>query len=184
MSKKFVTRILITLVFLKIFVVNSFAVSINENTKINNIENLKLLQELEAPKAKTYSYEINKGGIYFEPEAISQNQEITNNNLAQNLEKEQSLNYNLRSNIGYEFNKYFTGFVSYDLGNIGIDSVNRNVNLGIDYSTIRINGVGSKINFSDDFGMKIIYREQDLVGNGNLNIDKSQEINLKTILNF
>lgn len=184
MDKKFITKILTTLVFLKIFAVNSFAVAINENTKINNIENLKLLQELEAPKTKTYSYEINKGGIYFEPEAIAKRQEITSNNLAQEIEKEQFLNYNLRSNIGYEFSKYFTGFLSYDLGNIGIDSVNKNVNLGINYSTIRINGVGSKINFSDDFGMKIIYREQDLIGNGNSNIDKSQEINLKTILNF
>jgi len=182
-------QVWIIIIVATFFIQTSFAGILEDKVEIDNIKNLERIRAIEASKNKTYSFELNEGGVYIEPQIKAING-ATNNLEQQNISnvnnQSQPLNYQVKSNIGVDFNKYFTGFLAYDLGSVAINPASKNVDFGINSSTIRVNGVGSKINFSDDFNLKIMYFEQDRnIQNQNINrIDRNQEIHLKTTITF
>jgi len=173
-------------IFLILFLSLIFC-SENSFAKAGHTENLDLLREKEASQSKKYSFEVNEGGVYLEPQIRSV---VGDNTIGDtsgvNNGQGDNLNYQVNSNIGVEFNKYFTGFLAYDFGNIGFDAKNQDINFDLDASTIKVNGFGSKINFSQDFYLKMMYIEHDLdySGQQNTDIDKDKEFQLKGVVNF
>lgn len=116
-----------------------------------------------------YGYKFGEGGFFVAPEVSlektgshlnKENQTSNNNNSIS------ATNYNLKANIGYDFNKNFSGFLTYDVAkfsynpNQGVAGINASNILG--NSTI---GIGSQINFSSDFGVKILYSQQKFDSN-------------------
>lgn len=162
--------------------------------KVGNVNYLRILQEKESAKKQTYGFDLEGAGLYLAPSitTIDVDDEINleENNRIQDPPLESStiadLNYHLKSNIGINFNKYFTGFLAYDLGDFGINSAGNEINFNIDSSTIKLNGFGSKINFSHDFYLKMMYLENDLDESDkkNLDSDKERQFQLNGVINF
>jgi hypothetical protein len=142
------------------------------NEKIGQIDNSVV--------AKTeddhyYGYKFSGAGFFLSPEVFSEkaNQTLTTqstsstSNATSNSKKTTdttattNTNYGLKANIGYDFNRHFSGFVTYDVAkfsyNAGQSAVVTGANSNLNNSTI---GIGSQINFSDSFGVKILYNQQ------------------------
>ena len=161
--------------------------------KVGNVNYLKILQDKESSKNQDYGFEVEGAGLYLAPTITTLSGDDIGDvakveNFQDSLKNGQKtdLNYQLNSNIGINFNKYFTGFLAYDLGAFGINSETKNINLNIDSSTIKLNGFGSKVNFSDDFYLKLIYFENDIDQSeqNNLDIDKDRQFQLNGVINF
>lgn len=149
-------------------------------TKIKSVDNVKLLREKQFGKKEDYSFEIDENGVYVEPR-------IRNNFSEVYLpEKEEGLkSYRVNSNVGVDFNKYFTGYLVYDLGRVGVSSTGINSNSTVG-STIKVNGIGSKINVSDDVFLRFMYTQDELDSGiqENLGVDKNQELEIKGTIKF
>lgn len=171
MTLSMVKILLALLLFINVGVGTVFA-------KVDNIENLDLLREKEIQSDKKYSFEVNESGVYVEPRVNAVG--MSKNDLGQQD------NYYIHSNIGVDLNKYFTGFLAYHFGNVGVDVQNKNINVGIDSSTIRVNGFGSKVRFDEDFYLKFMYLENnlDVSEQQDLSVDKEQKLFLEGVINF
>lgn len=122
-----------------------------------------------------YGYKFSGAGFFLSPEVFSEkaNQTLTtqsttsSSNIASNSKKTTNTtaatntNYGLKANIGYDFNRHFSGFVTYDVAKFSYNArqsaVTTGANSNLNNSTI---GIGSQINFSDSFGVKILYNQQ------------------------
>ncbi len=71
----------------------------------------------------------------------------------------QDINYNVKANIGYEFTDQFKSFVIYDVGNFSVSSANKSAKFQNQNSSL---GVGSQIEVSDGFVIKVTYSQQQL----------------------
>jgi len=154
--------------------------------------------EKSEPSKFYYGYKLSASGFFLAPELIKQssgtnlNVNSVNNQLNQMQSIDRIINfnsYNIKTNIGFDFNKYFSAFISYNLASVSLNN-SRNINSQIntryfDYNNIAI---GSQFNFSNSFGVKISCSNQQIIASQNLN-NQSQQIgcnNLKigTIYGF
>jgi len=166
------------IIFLFVFGNVSFA---NQDIKpAGHRENIKSLLDSER---ESYSSEIEADGIFLEPEM--RRVDRINGDLNNGITN-QAIKYNIRTNIGYEFSKYFTGFINYDFGKVGFDPTTQGVNLDyLDYYNLNINGIGSKINIDKDFNIKVMYIEDQFSNSLNeSNINRSQEVQIKATTSF
>lgn len=184
-------KILLLLTFLNLFL-SAPVFAIGED-KVGNVNYLKILQDKESAKKQDYGFEIEGAGLYLAPtittiSADKKPDDAINSSLESSSKTTAAkhLNYQLNSDIGININQYFTAFLAYDLGEFGINGENNNINFGIDSSTIKLNGFGSKINFSKDFYLKMMYFENELdeAEQNNLNFDKERQMQLKGVINF
>lgn len=166
----------------------------NDN-KIGKIDNSIAGNTVE--EDRYYGYKFSGGGFFLSPEIFtekplistsSKNNKSSTNNKKTNPTTNSAINanYGLKANIGYDFNNHFSGFLTYDVAkfsyNAGQGSVTTNQNDKLDNSTI---GIGSQINLSDSFGVKILYKQQQ-VGSSSVAGGKitSDVIKFGTIYNF
>lgn len=162
----------------------------NDKT-IGKIDNSVAVDKVE--EDRYYGYKVGNNGFFVAPEvSISKsNSQTTQNstNTSQTKLSDPLVNYNLRANIGYDFNKYFSGFVTYDVAKFSLSSDQRNfginANSNINSGNVPIIGVGSQINFSNDFGVKFSYSQQQFQntsnGSGRINADV---IKIGTVYSF
>lgn len=113
---------------------------------------------------KYYGYKLGYEGVYISPEVFAR--QIARQNIPQNqaqnsasASQNQTVAYDLKANIGYDFNKKISGFFSYDVGRFSFDPNQKAVAIGSQNSTNTI-GVGSQINVSKRLGFKVIYSQQ------------------------
>jgi hypothetical protein len=182
MTKVFLTILILFSSFSSSFSAPEIPNNVEKNPSISNIENIKMLLDKENQGKsldENYSYEIEGAGVFIEPQAIQTSQINPDTGVPQ-----QNMDYNLQSNIGYAFSKHFTAFLTYNLGDVSYDPSQKNIDLDINTSVINFNGVGSKINVSDDFGVKIMYFQRSNRSQDDLDIGKDHELQFKATVNF
>ena len=149
------------------------------NNKIGNIDNSVSLDSKVA-EDRYYGYKFGSGGMFIAPE-FSSNQTILKTSVPNTAPP---VSYNVKANVGYDFNNNVSGFVTYDLGNFSYNS-GQKVTIGSNTATSSAVGVGSQINFSHDFGVKIIYTQQQFersaTSGGQV---RSNVVKLGTVYNF
>jgi hypothetical protein len=143
--------------------------------KIGKIDN-SVAQD-KTVQDKYYGYKFSGGGFFLAPEvSVEKNNQVSTDST--NADQNQvslpdqtdiakaNASYGLKANVGYDFNQYFSGFVTYDVAKF---SYNPNQGVGaIDASKASNNstlGFGSQINISDSFGVKVLYSQQQFDNN-------------------
>lgn len=116
-------------------------------------------------EGKYYGYKFANGGFFIAPEAM-RNLDAANSlqtpGIAQNNSlalAAQDINYNVKANIGYEFSDQFKSFVIYDVGNFSVSSANKSAKFQNQNTSL---GLGSQIEISDGFVIKLTYTQQQL----------------------
>ena len=200
--KKF---LIIFLIFLSSTEV-SFAKSVNNdgfyvgvdpektNNKIGNINNAVSLDSKIA-EDRYYGYKFSGSGFFVSPELFMQNGNklVNNNNSSANSVGQNSpqvsgalgATYDVKANVGYEFNKHVSGFVTYNLGSFAYNPQQRNIAIGSGTATNSAIGIGSQINLSNSFGIKFMYTQQQFensaTGNGQV---RSDVVKFGTVYSF
>lgn len=111
--------------------------------------------EEEFAQDKYYGYKISSDGFFISPEVF-----VTEGSADARLKDVETLDYDVKANIGYDFNRHFSAFVTYDLlefaynPNQNSAQVEHNNEIG---SQI---GFGSQFNVSHDFGIKFSYSQR------------------------
>lgn len=144
------------------------------NEKIGKIDNSVAQKKVE--EDRYYGYKFGGSSFFVAPEVFAEKNRSTVSHsfygtdqskiLGQTSISKANSNYNLKANIGYDFNKHLSGFITYDIAkfsynsNLGISSLaaNRAYNSGVI-------GIGSQINFSNSFGVKVLYSQQQFEDN-------------------
>ena len=140
---------------------------------------------------KYYGYKICNRGFFVAPEllAIGGGQSLAVKNLntvtgtAKPVSATPTLNYNVKANVGYEFNHRVTGFVTYDVGSVSYDPTQKSV--GASNAMGSAVGVGSQFNFSNDLGLKIICSQEQVQGGDSSGSSvKSNSVKFGTMYKF
>jgi len=134
----------------------------------------KSVEQVNRSSKNFYGAKINSGGFFIAPEIFnstilnstisdsstqnnsSQNRDLSSQNQNSNqqlLQANSYSSYSFKANIGYDFNQYFSTFLTYDVANLSVSqsqaAINRNNFSNYNFS------FGSQINFSGNFGVKI-----------------------------
>ena len=154
-----------------------------------NIDNSLAVDE-KPLEGRYYGYKLRESGFFVAPEAFQKKDpnalELKNSSNAQNVPNaaNPSLNYDIKANIGYEFSNGVSGFFTYDVGSFSYSSMQRSVAIDPRRKNAAL-GVGSQINFSNDFTVKFSYTQQQsettAINGGQL---KSDVIRFGTSYNF
>ncbi len=149
------------------------------NHKIGNINN-SISEETKVAEDRYYGYKFSEAGFFIAPEVAmrSKNSQISfdsskldnnyNSNNTTTNSAAANVSYNIRANIGYEFDKSFSGFLTYDVGSFSyVPAAQRPVAIGIGNAANSVVGIGSQINLSNSFGVKISYSQQQFENNSN-----------------
>lgn len=142
--------------------------------KIGKID--KSVSQEKVEEDRYYGYKLQGSGFFVAPEVSADKNKSTSSRsfygtnqgdtLNQTSLSKTNSNYNLKANIGYDFSKSFSGFLTYDIVKFSYNS-----NLGV--SSLAVNraagntaiGIGSQINFSNSFGVKVLYGQQQFENN-------------------
>ncbi len=132
--------------------------------------------EKYSPSNFYYGYKLSSSGFFLAPELIKQssNSAISPNAISGiskgspggNLSTIENANsYNIKTNIGFDFNKRFSAFISYNLANISMNS-DRTVNSQFNARNFDMNNfsIGSQVNFDNNFGLKLSCSNQQISG--------------------
>lgn len=132
--------------------------------------------EKYSPSNFYYGYKLSSSGFFLAPELIKQSSNstisanavsgISKGSPGGNLPTIENVNsYNIKTNIGFDFNKRFSAFISYNLANISMNS-DRTVNSQFNARSFDMNNVsiGSQVNFNDNFGLKVSCSNQQISG--------------------
>lgn len=166
------------------------------NNKIGNINNAVSLDSKVA-EDRYYGYKFREEGFFVAPELFMQNgnnlSQVQNSSTTNSTSQKSSdqlsatsgVTYNVKANLGYEFNPYVSGFVTYDLGSFAYTPGQRNFGVGYGLSNNSTIGVGSQVNLSNSFGVKFSYSQQQFensaVAGGRI---KSDVIKVGTVFSF
>lgn len=148
------------------------------NSKIGNVNNAVSLDGKVA-EDRYYGYKFSSYGFFVAPELFMQNGATgisatqnsssnansiaaSNSGSANSIGPLPGITYNVKANVGYEFNRYVSGFLTYDLGSFAYSSGsgNRQMAVGANRANNSAVGIGSQINLSDSFGVKFMYSQQ------------------------
>lgn len=177
--------------------VDGFYVGVDPSKTNNKIGNANHAVSLDSKIAEDryYGYKFSGNGFFLAPEVFMQN----GNNVAPNQISSSSTNssspnqvggipgvaYDVKANVGYEFNHYVSGFVSYDLGSFAYNPRQKTVVVGSNRATNSAVGIGSQINISSSFGVKLMYSQQQFessaVGGAQV---RSEVVKLGTVYSF
>jgi hypothetical protein len=132
--------------------------------------------EKYSPSNFYYGYKLSSSGFFFAPELIRQSANSTiSANAISGISKsasssnfstiENANSYNIKTNIGFDFNKRFSAFISYDLANISM-SRDRAVSSHFNARNFDTNNlsIGSQVNFNNNFGLKLSCSNQQISG--------------------
>ncbi|NBV06023.1 MAG: hypothetical protein EBS06_02155 [Proteobacteria bacterium] len=172
--------------------VEGFYVGVDPTKTDNKIGNINKAVSVDSKVAEDryYGYKFSEAGFFISPEVFLQNGNLnststtnSNNQKSNQIGATPGTTYNVKANIGYEFNNLVSGFVTYDLGSFSYNSGQRSIAVGASNSTSI--GVGSQLNLSRSVGVKVIYSQQQFensaVSGGRI---KSDLIKIGTVYNF
>ncbi len=155
----------------------------NDKT-VGKIDNSVAADKVE--EDRYYGYKLGNKGFFVAPEvSVSKTSSANSAQKSSNISNP-FVDYNLKANVGYDFSKHISGFVTYDVAKFSYNSSQGGINAASSFnSTSPVVGVGSQINFSNDFGVKFSYSQQQFQnssnGSGKINSDV---INVGTVYSF
>lgn len=160
------------------------------NNKVGNIDN-SVTTESKLADDRYYGYKFSGGGFFVSPELFmnsNNNLSVQSSGNSSNTQTQRGAlgaTYDVKANFGYEFSEYVSGFVTYDLGAFSYRPGQKNVTVGSGTATSSAVGIGSQINLSNSFGLKLIYTQQQFensaVGGGQI---RSNVFKVGTVYNF
>ncbi len=176
---------------------NGFYVGVDPsktNNKIGNVNNAVSLDSKIA-EDRYYGYKFSGNGFFLAPEVFMQKGNnvapvqnggsSTNSSTPNQVGGIPGVTYDVKANVGYEFNRYVSGFVSYDLGSFAYNPGQKTVVIGSNKATSSSVGIGSQINISNSFGIKFMYSQQQFessaVGGAQV---RSEVVKLGTVYSF
>jgi hypothetical protein len=115
---------------------------------------------------KYYGYKFSGGGFFLAPEANRKLKDINLKSFNHGEGNAQdSIEYNVKAHVGYDFNSGVSGFVTYDIGDFSYNATQKAAALNKNNSAI---GFGSQLKLSNNFSLKVTYTQQQNYDN---NID-------------
>jgi hypothetical protein len=175
-----VTALLFCFMVSKAIIANAEAV-IYKVTNVDSVAESKTQSidnslEKYSPSNFYYGYKLSSSGFFLAPELIKQasNSAISSNAIS-GISKgtsggslstiENANSYNIKTNIGFDFNKRLSAFISYDLANISM-SGDRTVSSQFNARNFDMNNIsiGSQVNFNNNFGLKLSCSNQQISG--------------------
>lgn len=143
-------------------------------------------------EGKYYGYKFSNGGFFVAPEAMRHldlssgnggNLQVPSNDRSAAGLTAQDINYNIKANIGYEFSDQLKTFVIYDVGNVSVSSASKSAKFNQGQNSNL--GLGSQIQISDDFVIKVTYSQQQLNdASANQGRLKADVVRFGTSINF
>lgn len=88
----------------------------------------------------------------------------------------QQNSYIFKTNIGYDFNRHFSAFISYNVANLTIGNIQSSPNIMTNNFNRDNLAIGSQINISNNFGIKLYCSNQQLINNANNQQNSNQNI--------
>lgn len=162
--------------------------------KIGKIDNSVAGDEVD--QDRYYGYKFSGGGFFVAPEVfLEKDDQISSVNNSDNPNQVQpsdqadiskaNANYGLKANIGYNFNRYFSGFLTYDVAKFSYDSNQGLFSINASKATNNSSvGIGSQVNFSENFGLKILYSQKQFESDTVSGQVKSDLIKIGTVYSF
>jgi hypothetical protein len=92
----------------------------------------------------------------------------------QNINQQNS--YIFKTNIGYDFNRHFSAFISYNVANLTIGNIQSSPNIMTNNFNRDSLAIGSQINISNNFGIKLYCSNQQIINNANNQQNSNQNI--------
>lgn len=157
---------------------NGFYVGVDPsktNNKIGSVDRT-ISKDSKVAEDRYYGYKFSASGFFVAPElfmrngtslsttqsGVANNDNSSTSNSPNQIGTLPGVTYNVKANVGYEFNHYVSGFVSYDLGSFSYSSAahTRQVSVGANRANNSAIGIGSQLNLSDSFGVKFMYTQQ------------------------
>ncbi len=160
------------------------------NNKIGNA-NKAVSVDSKVAEDRYYGYKFSEAGFFVAPEVALKSHlsqavddvSKTNNSVPNSTIP--NVSYNVRANIGYEFDKSFSGFLTYDVGNFSyISGSQRPIPIAGRNISNNVIGFGSQVNFSNSFGVKFSYSQQQFDNSSGTGRIKSEVIKVGTVYSF
>ncbi|MCE2687571.1 MAG: acyloxyacyl hydrolase [Rickettsiales bacterium] len=155
-------------------------------TALENKDPLKVAKEKnKIDNQFLYGYKLSTGRFFITPEVgkqnfAVQNTQIENNNFNPNFR------FALKTSLGYDFNNHFSAFIGYNLGGLAFDKEQMAGKVKLNHLQLGSITVGSQINITQNFGVKINCLQQNSIINSNnqQNIVGCNNVKIGTVYGF
>jgi hypothetical protein len=117
---------------------------------------------------------LNSGDLTLDPE-VSVSKKDEKNNLVE---------YGVKANLGYNFTDKISGFAGYDVGNFGVNLQQRKTSFVPNKFGYGASSIGSKIDVSDSFNVKLIYSQQRMAPNRGIQYNREDSVKFGTVIKF
>jgi len=140
-----------------------------------------------------YGYKLSTGKFFIAPEVGNQNliPQNTQQNTQQNTRGEKgvfnpNLAFGVKTSLGYDFNNHFSAFIGYNLGGLAFDKEQMAGKVKLNHLQLGSITVGSQINITQNFGVKINCSQQNSIINSNnqQNIIGCNNVRIGTVYGF
>ena len=136
-----------------------------------------------------YGYKLSTGKFFIAPEVGNQN--IAPQNIQQNIRGEKGVfnpnfAFGVKTSLGYDFNNHFSAFIGYNLGGLAFDKEQMAGRVKLNHLQLGSITIGSQINITQNFGVKINCSQQNSIINTNdqQNIMGCNNVRIGTVYGF
>ena len=164
---------------------------VKTNNKIGHIDNAVSV-DAKIDEDHYYGYKFGDEGFFVAPEVFMKNGSKLDNTRfstdrnGQSGSPDSGVTYDMKANFGYDFNRSFSGFVTYDVGSFAYNPGQKTVAVGSNLNNNSAVGIGSQINLSNNLGLKMMYSKQQLNNSNATNSGqiKSDTVKVGTVYSF
>lgn len=136
-----------------------------------------------------YGYKLSTGNFFLAPEVGKQS--LSSQNIQQNIWEEKggfnpNLAFGIKTSLGYDFNNHFSAFIGYNLGSLAFDREQMAGRIKLNHLQLGSITIGSQINITQNFGVKINCSQQNSIINSNnqQNIIGCNNVRIGTVYGF
>ena len=136
-----------------------------------------------------YGYKLSTGKFFIAPEVG--NQALAPQNIQKNIQEEKGVfnpnfAFGVKTSLGYDFNNHFLAFIGYNLGGLAFDKEKMAGKVKLNHLQLGSISVGSQINITQNFGVKINCSQQNSIINSNnqQNIIGCNNVKIGTVYGF
>ncbi len=140
-----------------------------------------------------YGYKLSTGKFFIAPEVGNQTLAFQNiqQDIRQNIRGEKggfnpNFAFGLKTSLGYDFNSHFSAFIGYNLGGLAFDKEQMAGRVKLNHLQLGSITIGSQINITQNFGVKINCSQQNSIINSNnqQNIMGCNNVRIGTVYGF
>ena len=196
---------LILIIFLTSYSLSSVLANFNQDsyaykvvdtdfTAPDNRDPLKVAKEKSKIDNRfLYCYKLSTGKFFIAPEVG--NQTLTSQDIQQNTQQNiqgekgvfnPNFAFGVKTSLGYDFNSHFSAFIGYNLGGLAFDKEQMAGRVKLNHLQLGSITIGSQINITQNFGVKINCSQQNSIINSNnqQNIMGCNNVRIGTVYGF